>query len=74
MRRRTLVPELMNELRAVGMGHAVVVVGGVVPPQDYVALREVGVAAIYGPGTAIPRAAAEMVDLLNASLAAKKAA
>lgn len=65
------MPELMWELKAVGMGHALVVVGGVVPPQDYPALKEVGVAAIYGPGTPIPSAAGEMVELLNKAYAGK---
>jgi methylmalonyl-CoA mutase len=44
-----------------------VVVGGVIPAQDYAFLREAGVAAIYGPGTNIPAAAAEIVSILRKS-------
>jgi methylmalonyl-CoA mutase len=43
-----------------------VVCGGVIPPQDYDALRQAGVAAIFGPGTNIPVAAREVLDLLRA--------
>ena len=54
----TLVPELKSELEALGRGDIVVVVGGVVPPQDFDALYEAGAAAIYPPGTVIADAAA----------------
>jgi len=54
----TLVPQLINELKLRGAGNIVVVVGGVVPPQDYQFLYDQGVAAIFGPGTRIPEAAA----------------
>jgi methylmalonyl-CoA mutase len=43
-----------------------VVVGGVIPAEDYDFLREAGVAAIYGPGTNIPQAAAEIIALIRA--------
>src|SRR5215217_7039346 len=61
---KTLVPQLIAELKAKGADDILVVVGGVIPPQDYDFLREAGVAAIFGPGTNIPQAAAEIVRLL----------
>ncbi len=61
---KTLVPELIQELRARGAGDVVVVVGGVIPAQDYDELRAAGVAAIFGPGTNIPAAAAEILMIL----------
>ncbi|MEJ8324370.1 methylmalonyl-CoA mutase [Kosakonia sacchari] len=48
---KTLIPELINELRKYGCEDICVIAGGVIPPQDYDFLRERGVAAIYGPGT-----------------------
>src|SRR2546421_1858192 len=62
---RTLVPELIQELRKQGGGDILVVCGGVIPPQDYSFLLDAGVAAIYGPGTNIPHAAAEILELLR---------
>jgi methylmalonyl-CoA mutase len=61
---RTLVPQLVEELRALGAEDVVVVCGGVIPPQDYDDLRAAGVAAIFGPGTNIPTAARQVIDLL----------
>ncbi|MGH1503704.1 MAG: methylmalonyl-CoA mutase [Acidimicrobiales bacterium] len=61
----TLVPELIGELAKAGAGDVVVVCGGVIPPQDYDALREAGVGAIFGPGTNIPAAAAEVLTLVR---------
>jgi methylmalonyl-CoA mutase len=61
----TLVPQLMGELRAAGAEDVVVVCGGVIPPQDYYALRAAGVAAIFGPGTNIPEAARRVLGLLR---------
>jgi methylmalonyl-CoA mutase len=61
----TLVPELKSELEALGRGDIVIVVGGVVPPQDFDALYEAGAAAIYPPGTVIADAAAELLDKLG---------
>jgi len=60
----TLVPELKAELEARGRGDILVVVGGVIPPQDYPALRAAGAAAIFGPGTVIAQAALELVRTL----------
>ena len=61
----TLVPELKKELDKLGRGDILIVVGGVVPPQDHDALREAGASFIFGPGTNIPRAALELVEELN---------
>jgi methylmalonyl-CoA mutase len=63
---KTLVPHLMEALRAAGGGDILVVVGGVIPAQDYGLLEEAGVAAVFGPGTPIPDAAARVLDLLAA--------
>jgi methylmalonyl-CoA mutase len=62
---RTLVPQLVEALRAAGAGDVLVIVGGVIPPSDHEYLKEAGVAAIYGPGTNIPAAAAEVLTLLR---------
>ncbi len=63
---KTLVPELIEQLRKQGADDVVVVVGGVIPAQDYDELRAAGVAAIFGPGTNIPKAAAEILEILRA--------
>ncbi len=63
---KTLVPQLIAELTAAGAGDVLVVCGGVIPAQDYEFLRSAGVAGIYGPGTNIPVAAAEILALLRA--------
>jgi methylmalonyl-CoA mutase len=62
---KTLVPQLIEELKKQGGSEVLVVVGGVIPAQDYDFLRKAGVAAIYGPGTNIPAAAAEIVSILR---------
>jgi methylmalonyl-CoA mutase len=61
----TLVPALITELRRLGRDDVLVVVGGVVPAQDHEALHGLGVAAIFGPGTVIPDAAASLLDRLQ---------
>jgi methylmalonyl-CoA mutase len=61
----TLVPELIDELARQGGREILVVVGGVIPQHDYEPLRRAGVSAIFGPGTNIPAAAAEIVTLLK---------
>jgi methylmalonyl-CoA mutase len=63
---RTLVPELVQILKQQGKGDILVVAGGVIPEQDWDALRRAGVADIYGPGTVIPDAANRLLDLLDA--------
>jgi methylmalonyl-CoA mutase len=62
---KTLVPELIARLRELGRADIKVVVGGVIPSQDYEMLREAGVQAIFGPGTNLVDAAAEMLKLLG---------
>ena len=62
---RTLVPQLIEALRQKGAPEIAVVVGGIVPPRDYPFLRECGVAGIFGPGTAIPKAAREVLQVLR---------
>jgi methylmalonyl-CoA mutase len=66
---RTLVPELVNALKAQGAEGIAVVVGGIIPPRDYDFLRQSGVAAVFGPGTAIPKAAREVLDVIRARAA-----
>ena len=61
----TLVPELKDELAKLGRSDILVVVGGVIPPEDFQALRDAGVAAIFTPGTVIPEAAIEVMERLN---------
>ena len=61
----SLVPALRAELEALGRGDILVVVGGVVPPQDFAALREAGAKAIFGPGTVIADAALQLLDQLE---------
>lgn len=63
---KTLVPQLIEALKKEGAEDILVVCGGVIPPQDYDFLRASGAAAIYGPGTNIPTAAAEIIDMINA--------
>jgi methylmalonyl-CoA mutase len=64
----TLVPELKAALAAQGRPDIAVVVGGVIPPQDFDALHEAGAAAIFPPGTVISEAARQILELLNAQL------
>ncbi|HMG48005.1 MAG TPA: methylmalonyl-CoA mutase [Allosphingosinicella sp.] len=65
---KTLVPELISHLREMGRPDIKVVVGGVIPPQDYDMLREAGVQAIFGPGTNLVEAAGEILQLLGHNL------
>ena len=60
----TLVPELLKSLKKQGNKDILVVCGGVIPPQDYKFLKDKGVAAIYGPGTNIPKAADDIIQLI----------
>jgi methylmalonyl-CoA mutase len=62
---KTLVPQLIAALREQGAADVIVVCGGVIPPQDHGFLRDAGVSAIFGPGTNIPVAAGEVLELLG---------
>jgi len=62
---KVLVPRLIDALKAEGAEDMVVVCGGVIPPQDYDDLLQAGVSAIYGPGTNIPQAAAEVLEIIR---------
>ena len=64
----TLVPELRDHLAALGRGDIMIVVGGVVPQQDFEALYEAGATAIFPPGTVIAEAAQDLVVKLRAAL------
>jgi methylmalonyl-CoA mutase len=64
----TLVPELRTELAALGREDILVVVGGVIPPQDFDELRAAGAAAIFPPGTVIADAAIDLIDQLSQRL------
>ncbi len=64
----TLVPALREELARLGRDDILIVVGGVIPPQDYPALYEAGAAAVFGPGTVIGEAAAKLVRVLAEQL------
>lgn len=61
---KTLIPEVIKELKAYGRGDILVIAGGVIPKQDYQFLYDIGVLGVFGPGTKIPEAAIEILDLL----------
>ncbi len=63
---KTLLVQLVEELRKIGRSDILVVVGGVIPPQDYDFLKSSGAAAVFGPGTVIPDAAKEILAQLTA--------
>ncbi len=62
---KTLVPELIAELKKQGADDIIVVAGGVIPKQDYDYLYNAGVKGIFGPGTQIPIAARDVLDAVN---------
>ncbi|HAC16828.1 MAG TPA: methylmalonyl-CoA mutase, partial [Bacteroidetes bacterium] len=62
---KTLIPDLIKELKTHGAEDIMVVAGGVIPVQDYDFLHKAGVAAIFGPGTNIPAAAIEVLDKIK---------
>ena len=62
---KTLVPQVIEELKKLGREDIIVTAGGVIPAQDYDFLYKAGVAAIFGPGTRIPKSAIEMIRILN---------
>ncbi|MGB1219542.1 MAG: methylmalonyl-CoA mutase [Flavobacteriales bacterium] len=61
---KTLIPELIAELKHQGRPDIMVIVGGVIPPQDYDFLFETGVVGVFGPGTVIAQAASEILEIL----------
>ncbi len=61
---KTLVPQVMEELKKLGREDIVVIAGGVIPAQDYDYLYKAGVAAIFGPGTSVAKAACSIMDIL----------
>ena len=67
---KTLVPEVIARLKALGRDDILVVVGGVIPPNDYDVLRQAGVTAVFGPGSVIPDCAREILDALQGTVRA----
>jgi methylmalonyl-CoA mutase len=63
---KTLIPQLIEELKRLGREDILVVAGGVIPPQDYNFLYKAGVAAIFGPGTPVTKAACTIMEMLLA--------
>jgi methylmalonyl-CoA mutase len=61
---KTLVPALISELKRLGRGDIMVIAGGVIPPNDYEFLQNAGVAAVFGPGTVLSKAAIEILKKL----------
>ncbi len=64
---KTLVPEIVKHLKAMGADDIIVFVGGVIPAQDYEALRAAGAKGIFGPGTPIPASAREVLKQIRAA-------
>jgi len=62
---KTLVPELIAELRKQDAEDIIIICGGVIPARDYDFLHDAGVSGIYGPGTHIPTAAAEILGIIE---------
>jgi methylmalonyl-CoA mutase len=62
---KTLVPLVINELKNLGREDILVIVGGVIPAQDYQFLYDAGVAAIFGPGTSVSKAAKQILEILQ---------
>ncbi|WP_102691441.1 methylmalonyl-CoA mutase [Rummeliibacillus pycnus] len=70
---KTLVPELVAELKKLGREDIIVIVGGVIPAQDYDFLYENGAAAIFGPGTVLPIASQKMLEIIYKNLGYEEA-
>ncbi|MGL4440071.1 MAG: methylmalonyl-CoA mutase, partial [Bosea sp. (in: a-proteobacteria)] len=64
----SLVPALKSALEKAGRPDIMIVVGGVIPPQDFEALYKAGASAIFPPGTVIPEAAVKLLEELNVRL------
>jgi len=65
---KTLIPQVIEELKKLGRDDIIIVAGGVIPAKDYDFLYDAGVAAIFGPGTSIPDAAIALLELLKKNL------
>lgn len=61
---KILIPQVIGELKKLGREDILVVAGGIIPPQDYKFLYDSGVVAIFGPGTSIPKAAKQIMEIL----------
>jgi methylmalonyl-CoA mutase len=61
---KTLIPQVIGELKKLGREDILVVAGGIIPPQDYKFLYDAGVAAIFGPGTSVSKAARQILEIL----------
>jgi methylmalonyl-CoA mutase len=61
---KTLIPQAIKELKKLGREDILVIAGGVIPPQDYQFLYDAGVAAIFGPGTSLSKAAIQILKIL----------
>ncbi|MDD2226057.1 MAG: cobalamin-dependent protein, partial [Dysgonamonadaceae bacterium] len=61
---KTLIPQVIEELKKLGRPDIIVIAGGVIPPQDYDFLYKAGVAAIFGPGTPVTKSACEIMRIL----------
>ena len=66
---KTLIPQVIEELKKLGREDIMVTAGGVIPAQDYDFLYQAGVSAIFGPGTRIPVSAIKMLEILDPELA-----
>jgi methylmalonyl-CoA mutase len=61
---KTLVPQIISELKKLGRDDIMVICGGVIPAQDYQYLYDAGAVAIFGPGTSVPKAAIDILKIL----------
>ncbi len=61
---KTLIPQVIGELKKAGREDILVIAGGVIPPQDYQFLYDAGVAAVFGPGSPVTRAAIQILEIL----------
>jgi len=61
---KTLIPQVISKLKKLGREDILVIAGGVIPPQDYQFLYDAGVAAIFGPGTSVSKAAKQILEIL----------
>src|SRR5262245_12026297 len=68
---KTLVPQLIKELRRLGAEEIIVAVGGIIPSRDYAFLKQAGVKAVFGPGTRVPKAARDVLRLVREGGAAR---